>query len=239
VTTLSIQQLQIPYSKKQLLPPFSFEVNAPALLFIAGANGIGKSSFLKQIAGQWDSQNRILINQKSIGSYSLKERALRIGFLGQQHAIHFPMLVKDLVVMGRYAYKAPLEPYSLIDYEDVAKVLTELQIDYLYDKNFLTLSGGEQQLCLLAQLALQDPDIILLDEPTQSLDLYNKEKVFEWMERQVLEKEKLVLCVTHDLHWIMKQKGFLLALNHSPIELLPLNEELVTATIERLKKQTF
>ena len=79
--------------------------------------------------------------------------------------------------------------------------------------------------------------MILLDEPTQSLDLHNKGRIFEWMEKQVTEKGKIVLCVTHDLHWITKKKGYLLPLNNYRIELLPLTEKLVMQTIEKLKAQ--
>ncbi|MDF2455306.1 MAG: transporter ATP-binding protein [Cytophagaceae bacterium] len=207
------------------------------MVFIAGANGIGKSTFLKQISGSLPSRGSICIDEKTVASYSLKERALRIGFLEQQHPIYFPLTVKDLVVMGRYAHKASLESYSTEDYAQVALVLEELGVAYLYDKNFLNLSGGEQQLCLLAQLALQNPDIILLDEPTQSLDLHNKERIFDWMEKQVNEKGKIVLCVTHDLHWITKKKGYLLPMSNSTIELLPLSEALVLETIDKLKRQ--
>ena len=237
MTILSVQHLQIPYSKKGLLPSFSFELNSPAQVFVAGANGIGKSTFLKQIAGSLKSNNTVFINHTPIAEFSIKDRARLLGFLEQQHPIHFPLIVKDLVVMGRYAYKNSLEAYSLTDYELVRDVLEELGISYLYEKNFLTLSGGEQQLCLLAQLAIQDPEIILLDEPTQSLDLHNKERIFDWMEKQVTEKGKMVLCVTHDLHWITKKNGYLLPLNNSTIELLPLSEDLVLDTIEKLKAQ--
>lgn len=238
MTTLSVKNLQIPYSKKGLLPCFSFEVNVPAQVFIAGANGIGKSTFLKQIAGSLPSKDSIFINQKTVSTFSLKERALRIGFLEQQHPIHFPLSVKDLVVMGLYAHKASLESYAAKDFALVAEILEELGIAYLYDKNFLTLSGGEKQLCMLAQLAIQNPDIILLDEPTQSLDLHNKERIFDWIEKQVTEKNKIVLCVTHDLHWITKKKGYLLPFSNSTIELLPLSEKLVLETIEKLKRQS-
>jgi iron complex transport system ATP-binding protein len=239
VTTLSVKNIQVPYSKKGMLPSFSFEVESPAQVFIAGANGIGKSTFLKQLAGSLNSHQAVHVDQKLISAFSLKERAHRIGFLEQQHAIHFPLVVKDLVVMGRYAHKSSLEPYSQQDYESVFAVLDELGITYLYDKNFLHLSGGEQQLCLLAQLAIQDPAIMLLDEPTQSLDLHNKERVFNWIEKQTSEKGKLVLCVTHDLHWITKKKGYLLSLNNSQINLTPLREGLVDETIEKLKRQEY
>jgi iron complex transport system ATP-binding protein len=237
LTTLSVQDHPIPYSKKGALPPISFELHSPAQLFIVGANGIGKSTFLKQIAGNIKSNHTIKIDSKSITDYSIKDRALRIGFLEQQQSIHFPLTVKDLVVMGRYAYKNALEAYDSQDYEKVLMALSELGISYLYDKNFLTLSGGEQQLCLLAQLAIQDPDIILLDEPTQSLDLHNKEQIFKWIDKQVTDKNKIVVCVTHDLHWIADKKGYLLPLNNSLIEMHPMTKALVLETIEKLKGQ--
>ena len=238
MTTLSVKNLQVPYSKKGVLPSFSFELDSPAQVFIVGSNGIGKSTFLKQLAGSLNSRNAVYIDQKLIASYSLKDRAHRIGFLEQQHAVHFPLLVKDLIVMGRYAYKSSLESYTSQDYKKVWSVLEELGITYLYEKNFLNLSGGEQPLCLLAQLAIQDPDIMLLDEPTQSLDLHNKERVFNWIENQVNEKGKMVLCVTHDLHWIINKKGYLLPLSSSKTELLPLSETSVLKTIEQLKQQS-
>lgn len=237
MTTLSVQNLNIPYSKKGTLPSFSFELNVPAQVFIVGANGMGKSTFLKQLAGTISSGQSILINQKTVADYTAKDRAHRIGFLEQHHSIQFPLIVKDLVVMGLYAQKDYLESYTIQDYEKVYKALEELGIAYLYDKNFLHLSGGEQQLCLLAQLSIQNPAIMLLDEPTQSLDLHNKERVFKWIENQVV-KGKLVLCVTHDLHWITHKKGFLLPLSNSKISLIPLSEQQVAVTIEKLKKQT-
>ena len=92
LTTLSAKDLQIAYSKKGLLPSFSFELNSPAQVFIVGANGIGKSTFLKQIAGSLKSSQSIYLDLKPITDYSIKERALRIGLLEQQHSIHFPLL---------------------------------------------------------------------------------------------------------------------------------------------------
>ncbi len=236
---LSVTNLQIPFSKKGKLPALSFKVDDAALVFVTGSNGIGKSTFLKQLSGSISSSKSIQIKGKYLEEYSLKNKANLIGFLEQHHTIGFPLLVKDLVVMGRFGQKSALEPYNSQDFQCVKDTLTELGVFYLYEKNFLTLSGGEQQLCLLAQLSLQDPAIILLDEPTQNLDLYNKGKVFDWMEKQVLEKSKIVVCVTHDLHWIGKQKGFMLTLNTTLNEFKVLSESLVVDVIDALKRNEF
>jgi len=238
LTLLAVKNLSIPYSKNGELPSFSFELNAPALVFITGSNGIGKSTFLKQLSGSIPSKQQIFYREKDIDSFSLKEKAGLIGCLEQHHTISFPLVVKDMVVMGCYRHKPRLAHYDSKDYLLVKEALSALGIDYLYEKNFLHLSGGEQQLCLLAQLSLQDPDFILLDEPTQNLDFYNKGKVFEWMEKQVSEKGKTVICITHDLHWISNMKGYMLALNSTLNALEPLSEERVTHVIEALKRNT-
>ena len=235
---LSITDIQIPYSRKNRLPKFSFVLEKPSLLFITGANGIGKSTFLKQLSGLYFSSS-IQLNEKPIHNYSLKERASLIGMLDQSHVITFPVVVKDLIVMGRYVQQAALVTYSAEDYKYALKALQELGVDYLYEKNFLNLSGGEQQLCLLAQLSVQNPEFILLDEPTQNLDLYNKEKVFEWMSIQVYKKGKTVVCITHDLHWISGMQGYILHLNDIQITLQELSENSVLKTIELLKKTPF
>jgi iron complex transport system ATP-binding protein len=235
LTVLSVKDLRIPYSKKGTLPSISFELEASSLLFITGANGMGKSTFLKQLSGSIASQRSIMLHHKTLEDYTLREKALQIGFLEQRHSITFPLLVKDLVVMGLYIHKATLEPYSAKDYERVWNVLHELGIDYLFEKNILSLSGGEQQLCFLAQLSLQDPALMLLDEPTQQLDLYNKEKVFQWMEKQVVEKKKTLICVTHDLHWINATRGFILNLNTQNNSMQTVSKPIVNKVIEHLK----
>jgi iron complex transport system ATP-binding protein len=231
---LTVNDIQIPYSRKKTLPTFSIDLVSPALLFITGANGIGKSTLLKLLSGAYPN-NSVLINNRLLNSYTLKERAKLIGFLKQAQRISFPILVKDLVVMGRYNAHSSLSHYSDEDFAIAYNALLELGIEDLYNNNFQNLSGGEQQLCLLAQLAVQNPHYILLDEPTQNLDLHNKEKVFKWMSKAVSEKGKTIICATHDLHWLGTLQGYLLNLNHSTINMERLNEHTISKTIELLR----
>jgi iron complex transport system ATP-binding protein len=231
---LTVKNIQIPYSRKRTLPTFSFCLASPSLLFITGANGIGKSTLLKLLSGMHPSTS-VLINDRLLNSYTLNEKAKLVGYLEQTHSITFPILVKDLVVMGRYNVHTSLAHYSDEDFTIAYNALQDLGIEDLYENNFQNLSGGEQQLCLLAQLAVQNPSYILLDEPTQKLDLYNKEKVFTWMSKTVREKGKTIICVTHDLHWLGALEGYLLNLNHSTINMEPLNENTLSKTIESLR----
>lgn len=235
MNSIAVRGIRIPHSKKGALPPISFELNQATLIFITGSNGIGKSTFLNQLNGNIQSSKKIFLAHKALEDFSLQEKAKHIGFLSQHHAIEFPLLVKDLVVMGLYPYKAPFEQYSSEDFRKVWNTLNELGIAYLYEKNFLTLSGGEQQLCFLAQLSLQEPDVILLDEPTQHLDLYNKAKVFDWMEKQVTENGKFVVCVTHDVHWINTELGLIMNINAINNVLRPLSKSVLQEIIQDLK----
>ena len=111
-------------------------------------------------------------------------------------------------MMGRFRFKNFFSEYNQEDRAIAAEAMKSLEICHLEEKDFLSLSGGEQQLVWLAQLCVQDTDIALLDEPTQQLDLYNKKRMFDEMAKWVKEKKKLVMCITHDIQNLYDMDGF-------------------------------
>ena len=127
--------------------------------------------------------------------------------LEQKNNLSFDIKVADLVKMGRFRFNKFFSDYTREDEEEVSAALENLGIEHLRDKDFLSLSGGEQQLVWLAQLAVQNTDIILLDEPTQQLDLYNRKRIFDHMNNLVREKGKMVICVTHDIQNLYDVEG--------------------------------
>ena len=129
--------------------------------------------------------------------------------------------------MGLFRKKRFFENYDTADYARAAEVLEQLQLSHLIDHDFTTLSGGEQQLVWLAQLMLQDAEIILLDEPTQQLDVYYKNKVFSLLQDWVLTKGKTILCITHDLANLVPLQGYLLNLSKPEPVLEPISAEVV------------
>ncbi len=210
---LEIQDLVAGYEQRVLLRNLFFSVQQAAFVAIIGHNGCGKSTLFKTLTHQLPYTGKI-----SLAGHDLKQLANPAGtgllaHLPQKNVVTFPVKVKDLVVMGAFRKKKFLENYDQQDYDAVTHLLQKLQIDHLADRNFPDLSGGEQQLVWLAQLMLQDAAVCLLDEPTQQLDVYHKKKVFRLLSDWIMEKQKTVLCITHDLHNLTSMPGYLLNLS--------------------------
>jgi iron complex transport system ATP-binding protein len=231
---IQIQQLTIPYSKYGALNTINFSCDKPELIFIVGENGIGKSTFLKLLSKELPSQNTIFFQQKPLETFSNKALSKHLGYLKQKHDIEFPLKAQDVILLGLYPHQATWSAFTKEDYTLVKTKLEELQIAYVWDQNFLSLSGGEQQLCLLAQLSLQNPEVVLLDEPTQQLDLYHKKRIFNWMQEQVLQYHKTVFCVTHDIHLCHDYKGTILFFQKNKISVLPNQPEQIQYITEQL-----
>ena len=198
------------YEQRVLIRNLFLSVPAPAFVAIVGHNGSGKTTLFKALTNTISYQGQILVDEKELKKFSNPAASGLLSYLPQRNAVTFPIKVHDLVVMGLFRKKRFFEQYSKQDYAVAAKILAKLQIAHLQDREFTELSGGEQQLIWLAQLMLQDAAICLLDEPTQQLDIYHKKRVFNLLDSWVQEKNKTVLCITHDLTNLHGHNGFLL-----------------------------
>lgn len=200
MSILEIRSLYIRVSDKDLISNFSACIKNPSFVAVLGHNGKGKSTFLKALNKQISYQGNILIHQKDIQAIPDSELSKVISYLQQKNPVFFEITTLELVVMGRFRHKKFLESYSPSDYDLATKAMEQLGIKNLADQNFSKLSGGEQQLVWIAQMLLQDTDIWMLDEPTQQLDLYNKKRVFALLKKLAQEKQKTIICITHDIN---------------------------------------
>jgi len=152
--------------KKQILKNLEFSLAANDFVLIFGPNGAGKSTLLKLMAGIIAAEHGgIFIGQENILHYSKKKLATQIAYLPQFDEFNLPLLVKDILLSGRYPYQSFFRKYSRQDYEIFEKTVERFALaDYL-DRNMQTLSGGERKKVLLASAFIQDVPLILLDEP--------------------------------------------------------------------------
>jgi iron complex transport system ATP-binding protein len=215
------------YGQRVLIRNLSFSIPTPAFVAIIGHNGAGKTTFFKAFQQKIEYQGQLLVQSKDLKTLSNPAAQGLLSYLPQKNTISFPIKVHDLVVMGLFRKKHFFEDYNASDYTLAAQVLEQLQLSHLISHNFTTLSGGEQQLVWLAQLMLQDAGIVLLDEPTQQLDVYYKNQVFNLLQEWVQQKGKTVLCITHDLHNLISLQGFLLNLSKDKPFLEPITPETV------------
>ena len=224
---VEIKNLVAGYESRTLIRNLSFCVPAPAFIAIIGHNGAGKTTFFKTFQQQVPYQGELLVQGRNLKNLPHATKQGLLSYLPQHNAVSFSIKVLDLVVMGLFRKKRFFEHYTSADYETAARILAQLQLTHLQDHDFTTLSGGEQQLVWLAQLMLQDAGINLLDEPTQQLDVYYKNKVFQLLQHWVQEQQKTVFCITHDLHNLIPLEGYLLNLSKPDPVLEPISERAV------------
>ncbi|NDK56477.1 ABC transporter ATP-binding protein [Pontibacter fetidus] len=210
---VEVKNLVAGYESRTLIRNLSFSIPAPTFVAIIGHNGAGKTTFFKTFQQKVAYQGQLHIKGHDLKTLPLATKQGILSYLPQRNTVSFSIKVLDLVVMGLFRKKRFFEDYTTQDYDTAAQVLAQLQLTHLQDHDFTTLSGGEQQLVWLAQLMLQDAAINLLDEPTQQLDVYYKNKVFKLLQSWVHENQKTVLCITHDLHNLTTMEGYLLNLS--------------------------
>jgi iron complex transport system ATP-binding protein len=225
---VEVKNLVVGYGNRTLIRNLSFSIAAPAFVAVIGHNGAGKTTLFKCLQQQMPYQGQILIKGNDLQALSNPTRKGTLSYLPQKNTVAFPIKVHDLAVMGLFRKKRLFEDYNSSDYNQAAAVIEHLQLSHLLEHDFTTLSGGEQQLIWLAQLMLQDAAITLLDEPTQQLDVYYKNKVFALLQNWVSQKGKTVFCITHDLQNLITLDGFLLNLSAPDPVLEKITPEAVT-----------
>ena len=197
---LRIEDLTCGYHKKQIVQNASFSMNAGEFTCIIGANGCGKTTMLKTILGLLPAfSGTVFVDGKNMSEYTDLERAQNIAYIPQAHTPPFPFTVADVVLMGRTPH---IGRFSRITHEDkrVAwDALRMLEIEHLANRTYTRLSGGQQQLVLIARALAQQPKLIIMDEPTASLDFGNQQIVLSRM-RELSKHGASILMVTHDPH---------------------------------------
>ena len=177
---LDVKNISFSYEDETIFEDISFSIEKGDVLCILGPNGTGKTTLIKCLNGihKIDS-GEILINGKNIQKLSFSEISRHIGYIPQSHIPSFPFKVLDVVTMGRAPYINLTGTPKEEDVEIALNSLKILGIEDLKDKDYTNLSGGERQMVFLARVLTQQPDILILDEPTSHLDFGNQIKLLE------------------------------------------------------------
>ncbi|MCU0819722.1 MAG: ABC transporter ATP-binding protein [Beijerinckiaceae bacterium] len=195
---LAGENLSFGYPGRRVGQGVSLGVKAGEVLALLGPNGGGKTTLLKTLIGLLAPQaGRVVLEGKPLADFPVTERARRIGYVPQAHAGAFAFSVRDVVLMGRTAHQGLFASPSEADRALALAKLGELGIAHLAEQPYTMISGGERQLVLIARALAQEPRVIVLDEPTASLDFGNQGKVL----RQIAELKSrglAVLFTTHD-----------------------------------------
>jgi iron complex transport system ATP-binding protein/manganese/iron transport system ATP-binding protein len=175
---MEIRNLCCGYGRRSIVKDISFSIDKGEVICLLGANGSGKTTLLKTILGLLKPQKgEIFLDNTNIKKWSCSQIARVIGYIPQAHEPPFPFQVRDVVLMGRTAHLAPFASPSKRDEEIAEKAMEILSITHLRERVYTEISGGERQLVLIARALTQEPQILIMDEPTSSLDFGNQVKV--------------------------------------------------------------
>jgi len=192
-------QLTYPGASRPALAGVSTEIASGSFQAVIGPNGSGKSTLMKALLGILPLQSgTVLLGDRALPEWSRREMALRIGAVSQTEPLPFPLTVKELVGMGRYARLGPLQSEGAEDRAAVMDALERCDAAALADRRVQTLSGGELQRVRIARALAQQPEALLLDEPTASLDVRHEMGILELL-RGAADCGITVVWITHHL----------------------------------------
>ncbi len=188
-----------PRADRDAVREISCAIGDEGLTAIVGPNGAGKSTLAHLLAGlQTPTRGAITFRQRPIGAWSRIELAQQVGFVPQGEEGVFPLTARQLVAMGRFPYLGPWQRTATVDDETVLRALHDVGAERFADRTMQTLSGGERQRVRVARALAQDASVLLLDEPTASLDVRHEVELFELL-RRLADANTRVVVVTHHL----------------------------------------
>ena len=227
---IEIENLTVNYDKTAVLWDLSLSLPRGVLCGIAGPNGAGKSTLLKAAMGLV----KPLSGRIAFHGQPLAKMRKKIAYVPQRESVDwdFPITVSDVVLMGRYNRLGPFGRPRKADRDAAELALQKLGMKEMAHRQISQLSGGQQQRLFIARALVQDPDILLMDEPFAGIDLTTEKAIIDLL-RVLRDEGKTVLIVFHDLPCAKEYFDWLILLNRRLIACGPIGE---TFTREHLMK---
>ena len=194
---LEIRNATLGYHDKTVLQDVNLELSAGTTTCLIGRNGAGKTTLFKSLLGILPVlKGDILLDGKSIRWWKCRDYARVIAYVPQARTLPFPFTVFDVVLFGRTAHLSRFASPAKHDRRIADECLEKLQISHLRNRVFTQLSGGEQQMVIVARALAQQPLFLVMDEPASSLDFGNQIKIISQVNR--LKNDSLgILMATH------------------------------------------
>ena len=195
---LTVNDITFGYNaERNVLEHLSFSYDSPDVLCILGSNGMGKSTLLQCIIGAFRiSAGSITVDGMPVADYKPRDFARKVAYIPQTHTPSFAYKVIDIVTMGRTSRIGYLANPSDDDVAFAHEQLNYLGVGHLAEKPYTDISGGERQLVMIASALTQEPELMILDEPTAHLDFGNQYRFVELVEK-LRDRRMGVLMTTH------------------------------------------
>lgn len=204
MSKLVVDDITLSRGGRTILHRVNLTVETGAFLSIVGPNGSGKSSLLRALSGIWPiAEGSIGIGGKPLAEFGRRDLAQAIAFVPQDTRMDFGFTVEEIVAMGRHPRRGRFDRATAEDHRAIDEAMRECDITQLRDRLVTTLSGGERQRVAIARCLAVEPEIVLLDEPTSSLDVQHSLEVLELC-RTLSQAGKTIILATHDLNAVAR-----------------------------------
>jgi len=209
--------IRYPGTQDAALDGVSMVVPRGAFYAVLGPNGSGKSTLLKALLGMIPSvTGEARVSGRAVSEWNRRALAREVGVVAQAESVAFPLTVRDLVGMGRYPYLGPLQPETPTDREAIQRAMERCDVWELGHRFVSTLSGGELQRARVARALAQEPQVLMLDEPTASLDIRHEMEILELL-RSSADAGMTIFLITHHLDLAARFADRVLLLNRGSV----------------------
>lgn len=212
---LEIKSLTCGYGSYVVLRDLSLSVEAGSITVLLGPNGVGKTTLFKTILGFLPARSgQVLVEGESVSSWSRRRFAQSVAYVPQTHDCAFGYTVREMVLMGRTPLAGSLAGPTSADMRATDAVLDDLGLLVLAERDFTSLSGGEQQMVLIARALAQQPKLMIMDEPCANLDLGNQVRVLARI-KQLACAGLSVVVTSHDPNHALMMDCDVLCIGHA------------------------
>ena len=234
-----VKELTKKYDGKAVVDGVSFDIPKRSVISMIGPNGAGKSTVLN-ILSRLIARDSGLVDfeGQDISHWKSKELAKRLAILTQSNNIQMKLTVQELVTFGRFPYSG--NHVTQEDMEIVERAIQYMELDPFRDRFIDELSGGQRQRALIAMVIAQDTEYVLLDEPTNNLDIYHATNMMKIVRRLCDELGKTVILVLHEINYAAFYSDYICAFVDGKIEKFgPVKEVMTKETLGRIYNVDF
>jgi len=198
---LEAERVGFAYGRRAVLDGVTLDVSPGELVGVIGPNGAGKTTLVRVLAGVLaPSTGVVRLAGRPLRSYRRREVARRLAVVPQDAHVQFPFTALEIVLMGRAAHLPRLGFPRPRDLAIARASMQRLEVGHVEDRSLDHVSGGERQRVLLARALAQEPDVLLLDEPTTHLDLRHQAGIHDVLRELVRTRGTAIVSVLHDLN---------------------------------------
>ena len=210
---MEVRGLSAGYGRKTVVDGVDFTLEERTLTGLLGSNGSGKTTLAKAVCGLITSTGEVNIAGRDPRHEKSKARASLISYIPQRSEIAFSMPVLDVVLMGFYPVLGPLESPGKQMRLRAMEALTSVGLEAKAQEDYLTLSGGQKQMVILARAMVRDTPLYLFDEPDSALDFANHHRALEYIKGMSHRAKMAGLICIHDANFALRYCDRLIFLN--------------------------